>query len=341
MDDELDADSDASSDVPEWPEPLPPPPPRPDDSDNEDPNTPERKVESDSDSALVSASASVDSSASGLLLAKGAWKKKTLLDAVTCRKSPLYDNCRLLAQDGVTLMAMISRKRYKWYLKRQLAEVVDHNSIRIIFIPRGPGGAEDGMTEKDNICVVCGSSLQLFRTYIVPHSYRSEFPPRMSMSQSHDVWAKASGAFRAELAREFNAPVNGVVIRELPVSNGTDCVREKVVNAHQAKSAAKALLRHSSSLPIERYTILVQSVAELLGATDLALISKDQFTAVADLPLASLVDKKQIQTHEKIVVDAFRGREQQLVEKWRQMFLDKCKPKFLPNFWRVDFIKKE
>ncbi|KAJ3015269.1 UNVERIFIED_CONTAM: hypothetical protein HDU68_012810, partial [Siphonaria sp. JEL0065] len=51
--------------------------------------------------------------------------KKTLLDAVACRKSLLYDNCKLLAQNGTDLMAMISQKRYNWYLKKGIAAVVD------------------------------------------------------------------------------------------------------------------------------------------------------------------------------------------------------------------------
>ncbi|KAI9337818.1 hypothetical protein BDR26DRAFT_919665 [Obelidium mucronatum] len=289
--------------------------------------------------------------------------KKTMLDAVTCRKSPLYDNCKLLAQNGVDLMAMISRKRYNWYLKKGLAEVVDDHSIRITFEPKGPGGSEYGITEKNNICVVCGNTNNLFRTYIVPHAYRSEFPSEMSASQSHDVvlqcdrcfpiWAKASGTLRNQLSKEFNAPVNGIMLLD-PESafNDTDSVvssdttnttgtssTNTAGSLASAKSAAKALIKIGRSIPTERKQILLNRVAAFLGKEDASQITDTELKEMADAPINHLVSRDRIKTHERIVVDAYKGREQELVMRWRQMFLDECDPQFLPDFWSVDFVK--
>ncbi|ORY49756.1 hypothetical protein BCR33DRAFT_713369 [Rhizoclosmatium globosum] len=355
---ESEYDSDTSSDVPDWPEELPPPPPR----IAEPPPT--RK------------------------------STKTLLDAVTCRKAPLYDNCKLLGKDGA-LMAMISRKRRDWYLKKGIAEVVDESSIRILFTPKGPGGSEYGITEKANCCVVCGRTEKLFRTYIVPHAYRSEFPSRLSMSQSHDVvlqcdicfpkWAKASGVLRNQLAKEFGAPVNGIVVVEsqgtepandppntapISESNGIDSLsinsrneldqkgKGKEVEAkdtdsitsgattgtgslNSAKSAAKALLKVGVSIPSDRKASLLDRVSQFLGK-DVDAITTEELEQLANTPIHQLAGKDRVVlTHERIVVNAFKGREQELAERWRAMFLEECKPKHLPSFWRVGFVKEE
>ncbi|KAJ3266998.1 hypothetical protein HDU77_008343 [Chytriomyces hyalinus] len=467
-----DYDSD-ESDVPPWHEELPPPPVRPVDSDNEDlaeepplaakerlmrtkekekaaerekdADRKKKKKERKDNAKMANSGPEAESNTFGVPV-QNQRKKKTLLDAVTHRQAPLYDNCRLYAQNGSDLMAMISRKRYRWYLKKGIAEVLDDHSIRITFEPRGPGGAEYGITEKANVCVVCGSDSKLFRTYIVPHSYRSVFPESMSASQSHDVvlqcancfpkWAKASGAMRTQLAKDFNAPVNGVVIPavigfsnrdSLEVSNeaadrsnniipsdapknptisalpgldgGTSTIGNTDANTiasnietikicddmaaestssatgtdintnsndkndansirsssgsvsgsvsysfHvSAKSAAKALLKVGPSLPADRRASLLDRVSRFTGK-DVAEITDADLELIMNFGTGmrhgGIGAGDLVKTHEQIVVEAFKGREQELIVKWRTLFLETCEPRFLPEFWRVDFVKE-
>ncbi|KAJ3227831.1 hypothetical protein HDU81_006440 [Chytriomyces hyalinus] len=463
--DEYDSDD---SDVPPWHEELPPPPVRPVDSDNEDPadepplaakerlmrakekekaaerekdaDRKKKKKERKDNAKLANAGSEAESNTFGVPV-QNQRKKKTLLDAVTHRQAPLYDNCRLYAQNGSDLMAMISRKRYRWYLKKGIAEVLDDHSIRITFEPRGPGGAEYGITEKANVCVVCGSDSKLFRTYIVPHSYRSVFPESMSASQSHDVvlqcancfpkWAKASGAMRTQLAKDFNAPVNGVVIpavigysnrdnpdepnegaersnnvtssdapknptlstlpapdggnstgitntiasnietikicNEIPESSSSATGTDTNSNSNDkndansirssgsvsgsvsysfhvsAKSAAKALLKVGPSLPADRRASLLDRVSRFTGK-DVAEITDEDLELIMNfgngMRHGGIGAGDLVKTHEQIVVEAFKGKEQELIVKWRTLFLETCEPRFLPEFWRVDFVKE-
>ncbi|KAJ3024465.1 UNVERIFIED_CONTAM: hypothetical protein HDU68_008137 [Siphonaria sp. JEL0065] len=216
--------------------------------------------------------------------------KKTLLDAVTCRKSPLYDNCKLLAQNGVDLMAMISRKRYNWYLKKGIAAVVD------------------------------------------------------------EVWAKASGTMRTALAKEYNAPVNGIILvnENEGSANDNDSIKSNSTNntvstmsagsLASAKSAAKALIK-MRAIPSDRKQTLLYRVALFLEKENPDDITEEDLKTLADTPVNHLVSKDRIKTHEQIVVEAFRGREQELVEKWRSLFLKECNPQHLPEFWDVHFVK--
>jgi len=105
-----------------------------------------------------------------------------------------------------------------------------------------------------------------------------------------------------------------------------------------AKSAAKALLKNRN-IPTDRRTSLVNRVAAFLQLEDPNNITEQDLITLADSPVNQLVPKDRIKSHEKIVVEAFKGREQELVERWRSMFLETCKPRHLPQFWKVGFVK--
>lgn len=69
-------------------------------------------------------------------------------------------------------------------------EKEDPLTVRLLFEPSGRPLSDDGdyyTTEKDNICVVCGSSSSYVRKMIVPHEYRKYFPPALKDYMSHDV----------------------------------------------------------------------------------------------------------------------------------------------------------
>jgi hypothetical protein len=60
---------------------------------------------------------------------------------------------------------LTKRKKLNWYLDRNLAEKLDDCSIRLIFQPNGVGHVnpdeEYYLEDRDNICVVCGTSSDL------------------------------------------------------------------------------------------------------------------------------------------------------------------------------------
>lgn len=67
---------------------------------------------------------------------------------VGLRKSKLYDNCRLLASNGITL-STCSQKKLDWYLSRGLGELVNDErfnespAIRLNFEPKGKLASEE------------------------------------------------------------------------------------------------------------------------------------------------------------------------------------------------------
>lgn len=73
-----------------------------------------------------------------------------------------YDHCRLLKSDGIeyhivdlgigTFLALIDRKRFNWYLRKNLATKIDENTIAIKFKPKGDGVAGDKfyMSKREN-----------------------------------------------------------------------------------------------------------------------------------------------------------------------------------------------
>lgn len=79
----------------------------------------------------------------------------------------------------------------EWYLSRGLGTLVgtDPLTVQLQFEPKGRGHADDAyyLSEKDNICCVCGAGEHYLRHSIVPHCYRQHFPEHMKSHLSHDI----------------------------------------------------------------------------------------------------------------------------------------------------------
>jgi len=93
-------------------------------------------------------------------------RKKNIVKAYSCKKA-IYDNCKMLAPDGVCL-SNCDKKKAEWYVERNLAKVVaeDPYTVQLNFEPSNrsrsrANGEEDlddefYVTERENKCVVCG-----------------------------------------------------------------------------------------------------------------------------------------------------------------------------------------
>ncbi|GAM25448.1 hypothetical protein SAMD00019534_086230 [Acytostelium subglobosum LB1] len=102
----------------------------------------------------------------------------------------LYDNCLMFSPEG-ELLCNVSKKKVAWYVDRGLAEITGDNplSIKLTFNPKGNGHANDKyyLSNKENKCVVCGTTKKILRHSIVPHSYRQYLPLDVKSHSSHDV----------------------------------------------------------------------------------------------------------------------------------------------------------
>jgi cation-transporting P-type ATPase D len=115
-----------------------------------------------------------------------------------CSKKPVYSNCSIESPDGLKL-CNCDEKKIHWYLQRELADLVTEKPlvIRLRFLPGGKGHSELEeevkkenfyyVTERENICVICGNDKNYLKFHIVPLLYRRHFPNRFKSHRSHDV----------------------------------------------------------------------------------------------------------------------------------------------------------
>ena len=102
------------------------------------------------------------------------------------RKSKMYHNAKLEAPDGQPL-CVCDTKKAQWYIEKGLGTLIQESDgtdecpmiVRLTFEPSGrPLGAAGDyyLSNKENVCVVCGQTESYVRKYIVPHEYRTHFP---------------------------------------------------------------------------------------------------------------------------------------------------------------------
>jgi hypothetical protein len=171
------------------------------------------------------------------------WKQKYT------RKKPLYDNCRLLAPDGV-MLTTCDRAKIEWYLSQRLGELVssDPPTLRLNFEPAGRAQNEYYMSDKANRCVVCGSENNLVRHFVVPRCYRYKFPAEFKSHSSHDILPvcfqchalamRYERKLQKRIAMESHAPLAGNASDDAGGSAGSD----GPASINGAKRAAAALL---------------------------------------------------------------------------------------------------
>ncbi|KAM8834231.1 exonuclease 3'-5' domain-containing protein 2 isoform 1-T1 [Synchiropus picturatus] len=257
------------------------------------------------------------------------------------RKSPLYDNCFLLAPDGQPLCTC-DKKKAKWYLDKGIGalESEDPFVVRLLFEPSGRPESEQCyyLTAKDNLCVVCGKADSHIRKNIVPHEYRRHFPTEMKDHNSHDILLLCTSCHAASnvhdsflkqrLAQQFSAPQGceeGLRLLE-------DSDRRRV------RSAARALLNSGVELPQQRREELQEVIKSYMNMKEEQALSVTQLQEVANLETRILNESyvphglKVVQAHAK---HGLRGL-MDLERCWRQHFLTNMKPKFLPHLWSVD-----
>lgn len=206
-------------------------------------------------------------------------------------KSPVYHNCRIYASDG-RLLCYCDRRKLEWYLRRDLAKIVetDPPAIMLLFEPKGRPEDEDNdfyIQSKKNICVGCGEKNHYLRYRIIPSCYRMHFPEHLKSHRSHDIVLlcvdcheiahSAAEKYKKQIAAEFNIPL---FVRKIVDSGESKViavtskfvggVEEAGVSPLQLRTAAMALLRHGSSMPSKRRDELMQIVSEYFGGREIS-----------------------------------------------------------------------
>jgi len=241
-------------------------------------------------------------------------------------KSPQYENCQVLSPQG-QLMFRCCRKKAIWYLNRNLGTKLAEEplTVQLTFVPKGVGHIDDPyfLQIMENRCVVCGSKEDLTRHHIVPYCYRKFFPTNLKNHRSYDVMAlcipchhsyeEHAVEFKKVLAVQYSAPVSGKGAKY-----------NKILAS--ARGAANALLDNRDKIPLERQEILLDRVKAYLQRKptdeDLRiLVEQDPYDFGDYIHHGDMVVKQ-------INIEEF-------VQSWRQHFIDKMAPQFLPSHWSI------
>src|SRR3990172_8443475 len=80
-----------------------------------------------------------------------------------------YDNYKIYHPDG-SLMCFSSKKKAMWYLKNDLAKVMDGDEfkIQLTFTPKGYGDSAELLIGRQNCCVISGDVSNLSKHHVIP-----------------------------------------------------------------------------------------------------------------------------------------------------------------------------
>lgn len=236
-----------------------------------------------------------------------------------------YENCVILSPSG-EMLCRVDEKRIRWYLKRDLAEKISETplTIRLKFEPAGSGALDEFLlSQRKNMCVVCGSGEKLTRHHILPRCYRVHFPESIKKHNSYDILVLCSSCHEKYecAARRLRRQI----LEELKIS---EPVTEICHRTMVAAKAATALVQHAEKIPPERVAYLRQIVADYCGkrspsAADIKFVSEIDWNKHPEGPCAS-----------KQVVIAI-GNINDFAKRWRHHFLKTMSPKCMPPEWDV------
>ncbi|KAK8490104.1 hypothetical protein V6N11_081573 [Hibiscus sabdariffa] len=205
-------------------------------------------------------------------------------------KSPVYHNCRIYTNDG-QLLCYCDRRKLEWYLRRDLAKLVDDDppAIMLLFEPKGRPEDEYNdfyIESKKNICVGCGEGNHYLRYRVIPSCYRVHFPEHLKSHRSHDIVLlcvdchevahAAAEKYKRRIAGEFGIPLYVLKVvdsNQAPIISGSSeskIFEDSGVSPLQLRTAAKALLRHGPEMPPHRRDELTQIVMRYYGGMEVS-----------------------------------------------------------------------
>jgi exonuclease 3'-5' domain-containing protein 2 len=252
--------------------------------------------------------------------------KSYLFDRLCDKEIFMYDNCRLLSPEG-KFMAFCDRKRYDWYLKKNLAVKIDDKTIQLTFIPKGTGYRLDSeflLTERANVCVVCGTEHNLTKHHVVPTRYRKHFPLEIKNHASFDVLTLCE-----EHHHEYEEHSNNFS-KELMKKHDLDELAKKYKEKYTNLGLIATFLDAGDSMPEKAKEKLLEKIK---------VVFHDDSITRKQLPVILANNKEFIDgyydaIHVKLI-EIYGYVE--FVKMWRKHFIDYAKPQFLPDSWKKEY----
>lgn len=240
----------------------------------------------------------------------------------------VYSNCSIYHPDG-TLMCRCSLKKIKWYLKKGLATPINDTDIRLNFVPKGKGWANNDyyLEQREDRCVVCGVTDNLTKHHVVPYQYRKHMPFARKMHshfdvlcvcvRCHDEYEEKAGNLNKTLAEKYGIDYH------IPMS-------EEEKTLIKINSYLNAIKLHKEKIPQNRLDNMLIILSTHLKRTV-------QISDVDEIEIS--IPKKNNYAPGKKILDAWQKENniQQFVVMWREHFIENTKPKYLSKFWEQEY----
>lgn len=239
----------------------------------------------------------------------------------------IFDNCLIQAPDGINL-SRCSKKKLRWYIDRNLASMVDENTIRLKFEPSGRCGVGDPLLldGKPNICVVCGISEDLTRHHIIPYCYIKHMDLKHKVDVIRDIFPLCKEChnryetivqdYRRDLAKKLGVGLSGIPDEEMKI-------------VRRAMGSANAIKNYSAKIPAKNMAKLWKNVKEFLCKDQ---VSDEELEALCNYKITKRPD---FLTLSQALVRSVKNYDE-FSQTWREHFVNTMKPKYMPDTWTVD-----
>lgn len=245
------------------------------------------------------------------------------------KEKNLYGNWSILDQDD-KLLSNVSKKRAMWFLNKDLGELIEHNTIRLKFEPKGRSSDDYTLTKKENRCVVCGSTKirDLTKHHVVPSMYKKLFPIKFKERSSHDIVIicrvchnnyeqNFANIFKNELAIKYNAPIN----------TPTESLRSITI--------ARTIIKYWDDLPGDRLEVLLDEFKKI---TKIEPNNFEELYEYIEQNEKEIYESLKI-THPQIVINEYLKNNNlfDFIVTWRKHFIDSTNPKYMPDGWDINY----
>jgi len=293
-------------------------------------------------------------------------RKEKVKQKFVC-KGPIYENCCMLAPND-EILCYCDKKKMNWYISRGLGVQIKEEPVvfKLLFDPEGRGYSdikglptESYVKNRENCCVICGAKDNFLRFHVVPIIYRQHFPTELKSHKSHDVVAACLSCHqegnkiyeekKTYFSKLYNVPFN--IKSENEISNHELSVIIKT---------AKSLVRNYNSIPKQNLKELCKSVISFLNDDQNRKLFAEFFNDIFGnndgnnkydlvneeiIPLELLEKIKDYKIeksneknlHGKLVVEKIKDY-QEFIREWRNFFIERLDPQFLPDAWEKDLL---
>lgn len=228
-----------------------------------------------------------------------------------------YGNYSIYHPNG-DVMFYCSKKRYMWYVSRNLAVEFEDRKAKLVFEPNGPGENPQFLKPRENICINCGIKENLTMHHIVPRMFRVHIPDEYRIHNSLDVVVLCR-----ECHNTYERKADGLKNKLCPISE------ENLLERHRqnAIKLSQTLSLHGDKIPESRKRELVSKLTDMLNQLGMTEEMLRLDTGKDNMPA-----RKAKKVVEEIGVV-------ELIRMWKEHFYSNMELKFLPEWWDGDFIK--